>query len=557
MSDLNVLPVSGNISVCRSIPGKLMRARLEACKIWPFSRDAILSMVVIPMRGIGTMAVDQYWRLYFEPQFVEDHSVKYLTGVVLHELMHLINKHHARSQFLYGDKPTDEQHSDYNLAADSQINYLLREEYNDYKRRIWNRMELGDDWVFPDTIDVPENITMEKAYRILQSRRVTTEGGGSDTENGVSDDNNQRTGQSSNKGSGSGSEGLTTGGNNSSEEFRRIVDELEGGDSDSKPGEDGESGGSGTDTLKSAPDDEHGSDERNSDNGSGAEEGEAGSGDDGSGTGSLWIDSSGGISYTGKPAPVPGTGQGGSAADGIARDWELPRPTEQNNFPGLDEESSDSVLSDIARKIQEGISHGSVSAHFEDWANEIRKIRTDPRQVILRVVRRKVEEQTGIGDRSYRRPSRRRSQHDIVMPSNISVVPRIAVFVDTSGSMTKEDFALALGMINKIISSFRIRDGIKIITGDTKAKTQVHAAGQITKLKLKGGGGTDVGGIITTGLSLLKAKPHVAVAITDGVTEWPQKESDIGVPMVAVITRSKPSSYYEVPSWVETLYLKE
>jgi predicted metal-dependent peptidase len=137
-------------------------------------------------------------------------------------------------------------------------------------------------------------------------------------------------------------------------------------------------------------------------------------------------------------------------------------------------------------------------------------------------------------------------------------MPRIAVFVDTSGSMEDDDFGLALGMINKIIGSFRLNDGIHIITGDTEAKTQVHAAGHVSKLKLKGGGGTDVGEIINTGLSLLTATPHVAVAITDGYTEWPKLEKDIGLPVLAVITRPKrDNGYYQIPSWIETLYLKE
>jgi len=145
------------------------------------------------------------------------------------------------------------------------------------------------------------------------------------------------------------------------------------------------------------------------------------------------------------------------------------------------------------------------------------------------------------------------------MPANVAVTPRIAVFIDTSGSMNKDDFSLALGMTNKIIASFKIRDGIKIITGDTEAKTHIHAAGQVRELELKGGGGTDVGAIISTGIKMLTKAPHIAVAITDGCTPWPKTIEDIGVPVLAVITRPKADidDYYQVPNWIETIYLKD
>ena len=235
----------------------------------------------------------------------------------------------------------------------------------------------------------------------------------------------------------------------------------------------------------------------------------------------------------------------------------MPEPTEDNGLPGIDEAHADSIINEVAKQLQSS-SAGNAGSSLTRWANNARQIHKDPREVILRVVRKRVEEHTGIGERSFRRPNRRYAHSGVVMPSNVAVVPRIAVFLDTSASMGDEDFSLALGMINKIISSFRIRDGIVIITGDTSAKTKMYTAGQVRELELKGGGGTDVGNIVSTGIVELNSIPHIAVAITDGMTPWPDSQSDVGVPMLAVITRPKDEDgYYQVPNWIETIYLKD
>ena len=44
----------------------LAQARLRACGHWPFASHAILSMVPVPRPGLGTLAVDKHWRLYYD-----------------------------------------------------------------------------------------------------------------------------------------------------------------------------------------------------------------------------------------------------------------------------------------------------------------------------------------------------------------------------------------------------------------------------------------------------------------------------------------------------------
>src|SRR6185436_7669392 len=101
----------------------------------------------------------------------------------------------------------------------------------------------------------------------------------------------------------------------------------------------------------------------------------------------------------------------------------------------------------------------------------------------------------GQGDYSYRRPNRRNPNRDILRPSAVQPIPRITVIVDSSGSMDQRDLGLSLGLIGKVLNGFRIRDGIRVVTGDTKAVTaaKVFDPRQVT---LAGGGGTDMGVLI-------------------------------------------------------------
>lgn len=523
-------------------------------------------MAGIPVKGLGTLAVDKYWRLYFDPEFVVQRNDGELAAIILHELLHLLYYHHKRGTRIMGANPSSRDRYLMNVAADAQINYLLREELDSGRRRnpSYYSINLGDDWIFPETVDVTPNITMEETYRELQVKDAKQE---SEAPSGAASQGGSGSGASAPMGQGgsadaeggSGGRALGEGGdeenNYGASEFDEHLTVGEEGDFEDETIGDG---WIDSDFGESDPLDSQGSDSNSGEDGPGINGSETGTEYDSNSTGQLWTSPTGELEWHGPHAPEPGTGGSGSSADGLTRPWELPEPTEENKLPGIDEAHSDSIINEVAKQIQASAAAGNAGSSLTMWANSARRIHKDPREVILRVVRKKVEEHTGIGERSFRRPNRRYAHSGVIMPSNVAVVPRIAVFLDTSGSMMDEDFSLALGMINKIISSFRIRDGIVIITGDTAAKTKMHTAGQVRELELKGGGGTDVGNIVSTGIEELRIKPHIAVAITDGMTPWPDDQNDIGVPLLAVITRPRDDSgYYEVPDWIETIYLKD
>lgn len=62
--------------------------------------------------------------------------------------------------------------------------------------------------------------------------------------------------------------------------------------------------------------------------------------------------------------------------------------------------------------------------------------------------------------------------------------------------MSQDDLGLALGMIRKVLNSFRIRDDFKVITGDAKGQTRQLCLSDPRRIELTGGGGTNMAAII-------------------------------------------------------------
>jgi Putative metallopeptidase domain/Resolvase, N terminal domain len=102
----------------------LAQAKLRACRFWPFASHAILSMVPVPRPGLGTLAVDQHWRLYFDEAALQRMDTDQAAGLILHELDHLLKRHHKRAKGLVGDGAS--KWDTWNHATDASINSDLR-----------------------------------------------------------------------------------------------------------------------------------------------------------------------------------------------------------------------------------------------------------------------------------------------------------------------------------------------------------------------------------------------------------------------------------------------
>ena len=51
---------------------KLAEARILAARKMPYMTHQVMTLIPVERPGLGTMAVDEYCRLYFDPAFLEE-----------------------------------------------------------------------------------------------------------------------------------------------------------------------------------------------------------------------------------------------------------------------------------------------------------------------------------------------------------------------------------------------------------------------------------------------------------------------------------------------------
>jgi predicted metal-dependent peptidase len=98
---------------------KLTIARLWAVRRHPYLAKALWASPVIPTPGIGRVAVDEAWRLYIDPELVDDYSIEVLGSLLVHHAGHLVRDHAGRARSLGVDRRLAK---DWALAADAEIN---------------------------------------------------------------------------------------------------------------------------------------------------------------------------------------------------------------------------------------------------------------------------------------------------------------------------------------------------------------------------------------------------------------------------------------------------
>lgn len=135
---------------------KLATARLVATRAAPYFSSGMLSMVPHEMTQIKTMGITQAGVLLWHREFVQELSVQELAGVIVHELMHLLQNHGPRRERIMGD------HKIWNIAADCEINDDLRE-----------MVQLPKDGtkfagVYPETFGFDPGLLAEEYYEKLR-----------------------------------------------------------------------------------------------------------------------------------------------------------------------------------------------------------------------------------------------------------------------------------------------------------------------------------------------------------------------------------------------------
>jgi len=138
---------------------RIMAAKIVAQNRWPYLSTVLFSLKLVPTEDLPTLAVDNGWRMYYNPTFVIGHQPEVLATMVLHEAMHCINKHGERFQ---GLSQPSETHDLWNLAGDANINETIDEAnmpWGEFSPVRFNNLS---------NFGVQRNMTTETAYFVMQ-----------------------------------------------------------------------------------------------------------------------------------------------------------------------------------------------------------------------------------------------------------------------------------------------------------------------------------------------------------------------------------------------------
>lgn len=246
-------------------------------------------------------------------------------------------------------------------------------------------------------------------------------------------------------------------------------------------------------------------------------------------------------------APADPTGGCGSGADGLTR--------AQEHSAGADVGAVTTFEgNEIRRRVaiayrQHAAGRGSAPGDALRWVRRTLDPTTAWEPLLAGAVRRAVGWAAGRGDFTYRRISRRSSTTPgVVLPGQHRPVPRLAIVVDTSGSVDDELLARALGEVDAAIAALGV-PGSHVTVYSVDAA--VHTASKVRRaqdVQLVGAGGTD----LRTGLlraTQERPRPDVIVVFTDGDTPWPATPPPGAAVVVALLGRER-SALPATPRWV-------
>ena len=128
---------------------KLGLALIAAIKSRPYMASALYALIPVKTNALPTLAVDAWWRLYYNPKYVDGLSTAQCAGGLLHEVEHVLRKHHARG----APKGLDPEL--FNIAGDLEINGGLAQE---------PAIELPPNILLPSKFGLREGLFAEEYY---------------------------------------------------------------------------------------------------------------------------------------------------------------------------------------------------------------------------------------------------------------------------------------------------------------------------------------------------------------------------------------------------------
>jgi predicted metal-dependent peptidase len=215
------------------------------------------------------------------------------------------------------------------------------------------------------------------------------------------------------------------------------------------------------------------------------------------------------------PSETGGECDCGSGCDGTGRPWDSPTP-------GVSRTGRKLLERDVARRIKEHHRrYGNTPAGWQRWADDVLEPTVSWQRLLASAVRRGVADVAGRVDFSYRKPSRRSSvTPDVVLPSLRQPLPKVAMVLDTSGSMNDRMLSQSLAEVQGVLRGLGVgRRHLRIVCCDAKA-FEAQKVMEARDVELLGGGGTDMGAGLQK-VAELRPRPDLVIVLTDGFTPWP------------------------------------
>ena len=446
-------------------------ARILVSRDFPYLSAPLYLAVLVETPEVETAQINERLHLLFNPKWTRTLDDRELKGLLLHEIYHWLRGHTgARGQKAYSlvraELPGVEEGLAWNLvnlAADLEINDDIPHQ--------------GSGYALPRGGVLPENLGLEpggilEAYVKELLKRLEGEAGPDEDGKGIEEVGNNQAGEGNEEGEcnekGEGDEGPPgesegeTGGGTA---FR------EGGEGESAPGGGEGEGGRNGEAEGAEP------------NGGGLR-------------GRLKAPS---FPIDLRPAP-----------EAVARRLE---EEGLGLRPGLSEAVRQQVAVEIMRHVA---TRGDVPANLRRWAKERLHPKVNWRAMLRNSVRQGLVTLRQRRFPSYALRHRRAEALDpFFLPGAYGRLPRVAVVVDTSGSVSDAMLAQALGELRGVL-----RSGARVTLYSVDA--EVHHVQRVFRgdpVVLYGGGGTDM----RVGIARALEDGHdLVVVLTDGYTPWPE-----------------------------------
>ncbi|AIS52670.1 von willebrand factor type A [Thermoanaerobacter kivui] len=147
------------------LPPKMQAARFRLIQERPYLASALWALQTVEKPGLGTMAVDRRWRLYYDPAVENIWSIEEIMGILYHQTLHMLRDHANRLV----NFPPDIA----NIAADAEINDDILAE----------KIKLPEETITPEKLGLPPKLLAEEYAEKIMEKQNTSSAWNSPTAN--------------------------------------------------------------------------------------------------------------------------------------------------------------------------------------------------------------------------------------------------------------------------------------------------------------------------------------------------------------------------------------